>query len=241
MSQDSSKLTRQERRSAIVGMLLGDASLYRNRFADGSYRGLPLLKVTHSIKQVAYLEWKREIVQPMFGYPLVIVNRENSAQNGKRYPVAVLQTRTNPQFTRLYRMMYPEPLRKKRVTRTILDMLDDRGMACWYLDDGCLSQTVGRGATVILATNSYTLEENELIRDWIAEQYGVTFNINVHQKTGTHNLRRGVSDACKMLDAIAPYVIPSMRYKVEYPQPKRGAWYKLQSTVPGPESAQAEG
>lgn len=217
-------------------MLLGDGSLYRNRYTDGSYQGHALLKVTHSVTQHAYLEWKRDLLQPMFGYPLTVASRYNGAQNGKRYPVSVLQTRTNPQLTRLYRLIYPEPERKKRVTRAILDLLDDRGMAIWYLDDGCLSRSVGRGATVILATNSFTLAENELIRDWLYERYGVQFNINVHQKSGTYHLRRGVSDARKLLDAIAPYVIPSMRYKVEYPQPKRGAWYELSVTVPGPES-----
>lgn len=237
MSNNSSKsiLTRRERRSAIIGMLLGDASLYRNRFRDGSYNGHALLKITHSIKQKDYLEYKKEILQPMFGYELEIKERYNTAtKNGKKvkYPVVTLQTRVNPQLTRLYKLMYPDG--KKRVTKEILDMLDDRAVAIWYMDDGCLSKTTGRGATVMLSTNGFTLEENEIIRDWLFQRYGVSFNINIHKQSGTPMLRRGISDAHKMLDAIRPYVIPSMMYKVDYPPPKRtSGWYKLPITAPG--------
>lgn len=234
MSDYSSKLTRRERRSAIIGMVLGDASLSRNRFSDGSYAGNALLRMAHSIKQRKYLEWKRDIVQPMFGYPLELHDKYAFAK-GKRYPVSWLVTRVNPQLTRLYRLMYDPTTGRKRVTTKALDMLDDRAVAIWYMDDGCLSKTVGRGATVILATNSFTLDENELIRDWLFSRYGVSFNINVHSHSGTYNLRRGISDACKLLDAIAPYVIESMRYKVDYPLPKRpGGWYKLPITAPSP-------
>lgn len=227
-------LTRKERRSAIVGMVLGDASLSRNRFRDGSYAGNALLRMAHSIKQRTYLDWKREIVQPMFEYPLKLRDTYATAK-GKRYPVSWLVTRVNPQLTRLYRLMYDPDTGRKRVTASVLKMLDDRAVAIWYMDDGCLSTTVGRGATVILATNSFTLTENELIRDWLFDRYGVSFNINVHRKSGTYNLRRGISDARKLLDVIAPYVVESMQYKVNYPQPKRsGGWYKLPITAPSP-------
>lgn len=230
---NSPTLTRQERRCVLVGTILGDASLFRNRFRDGSYQGNALLKITHSAKQREYLAWKLDLIQPMFEYPLEIRDTYNTAA-GKRYPVATFQSRVNPQLTRLYKLMYDPETGKKRVTPDILDLLDDRGVATWYMDDGCLNKTQGRGATVIFATNGYTLAENELIRDWIKDRYGVTFNINVQTQTGTFNLRRGISDARKMLDAIAPYVPESMRYKVEYPAPKRrNGWYNLSTTAPG--------
>lgn len=233
-SKSTNALTRKERRSAIIGMVLGDGSLSRNRFRDGSYAGNALLRIAHSVKQRSYLEWKRDIVQPMFGYPLELRDKYSIAR-GKRYPVSWLVTRVNPQLTRLYRLMYDPVTGRKHVTPSILKMLDDRAVAIWYMDDGCLSKTVGRGATVCLATNGFTFDENELIRDWLYNRYGVSFNINMHRKSGTYNLRRGISDARKMIDAIAPYIIESMQYKVNYPQPKRsGGWYNLPITVPSP-------
>lgn len=228
--KSTNALTRRERRSAIIGTVLGDGSLSRNRYRDGSYNGNALLKIAHSIKQKSYLEWKRDIFQPMFGYPLVIQDIYATAK-GKRYPVSWLVTRVNTQLTGLYRLMYDPVTGKKRVTEKILNMLDDRAVAIWYMDDGCLSKTVGRGASVILSTNSFTLEENELIRDWIYNRYDVSFNINIHGKSQTYNLRRGISDAHKLLDIIAPYVIESMHYKVDYPLPKKsGGWYTLPTT-----------
>lgn len=230
MSNDLSKLTRKERRSALIGMVLGDASLYRQTKDQET----TVLKITHSIKQREYLEWKRDIIQPMFGYPLQIVESYNSAGNGKRYPVARLLTRSNPQLKRLRKILY-DAEGTKRLTPQILNALDDRGVACWYLDDWCLSKTVGRGATVIAATNCFTYEEHLLMREWFADVYGVCFNIYQH-KSGTYHLRRGISDAYKLLDRIAPYVVPSLSYKVDYPQPKRGNWYSLPRTAPASNS-----
>lgn len=235
MSIDSSKLTRRERRSAIVGMLMGDASLYRHYSPNGNYTGSASISIAHSAKQREYLLWKMSILQPMFGYELRIQETTNKCQNGKTYPVARLTTRVNPQLTRLHKLIYVPTTGKygrKHVTPQILDMLDDRAVAIWYQDDGCLSKTVGRGATVIFATNNFTLAENELIREWLFERYGVMFNINEQTQSGTYNLRRGISDAHLLLDAIKPYVVPTLQYKVDYPTPKR-AWYSL-SKRPAP-------
>jgi len=229
MSNDLSKLTRKERRSALIGMVLGDASLYRQSGLHST--DATVLKITHSIKQRAYLEWKRDIIQPMFEYPLQIVEAYNSAK-GKQYPVAKILTRSNPQLKRLRKILY-DAEGTKRVTPQILNALDDRGVAIWYCDDWCLSKTVGRGATVIAATNCFTYDEHLLMREWFADVYGVCFNIYQH-KSGTYHLRRGISDARKLIDRIAPYVIESMRYKVEYPLPKRGNWYSLPDTVRTP-------
>ena len=234
MSIDSSKLTRKERKSAIIGMVLGDASLCRNRFRDGSYQGNAKLNMTHSIKQKEYMEYKMSILQPMFGYELKIQHTYYSAGNDKKYPVVRLQTRVNTQLTGIRKMLYDSETNKKHVTREVLDMLDDRAVAIWYMDDGCLSLPKERGKIVILCTNSFTFAENELIRDWFYERYGVSFNINEHKASGTYNLRRGISDAHKLLDAIKPYTIPLLRYKVDYPPPKRpGGWYNLPCTAPG--------
>jgi len=232
MSIDLSKLTRKERRSALIGMVFGDASLYRASGLQNDWQ-TTVLKITHSTKQRAYLEWKRDIIQPMFDYPLNLVESYNRAGNGKSYPVVKVLTRSNPQLKRLRKIMY-DAEGKKRVTPQLLNALDDRGMAIWYCDDWCLSKTVGRGATVIAATNCFSYEEHLLMREWFADVYGVCFNI-YQCKAGTYHLRRGISDAYKLLDRIAPYVVPSLSYKVEYPQPKRGRWYSLPGTVPAPD------
>lgn len=226
MSNDLSKLTRKERRSALMGMVLGDASLYRQTKGYDT----TVLKITHSVKQRAYLEWKRDIIQPMFEYPLSIVEAYNQAGNGKSYPVAKVLTRSNPQLKRLRKIMY-DANGVKRITPQILDALDDRAVAIWYCDDGCLSKTVGRGATLVFSTDCFSKAEHELIREWFADVYGVYFNIYCYKKTGNYHLRRGISDAYKLLDRITPYVIPSLHYKVDYPQPKYGHWYSLSRTV----------
>lgn len=206
-----SDLTRKERRSCITGMVLGDANLTRNRFSDGSYRGNSLIRIGHTIKQRNYLEWKKDILQPMFGYELKVKEYNARSSNGKYYPSCSLVTRVNPQLTRLYKQFYIQG--KKIVNREILDMVDDRGMAIWYMDDGCLSKS--HCQIVILSTNNFSLKENELIRDWINDRYGVKFNINKCHGN-TYCLRKGITEAYKLIDRITPYAHEDMMYKFSY-------------------------
>lgn len=243
MGMDPSKLTltRAQRKSAIIGTLLGDANLLRQKYGPTGKLSHAQLRFTHSAKQLEYLEFKRGIVQPMFDYPLPIRSKDGRI-GGKSYPIVTMQTRANPQLTQLHHLLYDPDTGRKRVLAETLERLDDLGVALWYLDDGNWSpqHRDGKGGgEVRLFTLGYTLAENELMRDWFADRYGVQFNIGNRGKG--YFLRRGISDAYKLLDAIAPYVPESMRYKVTYQPPKRpGGWYTLRNTVPATLSAETQ-
>lgn len=234
MGYDPSKLTRAQRKSALIGTLLGDANLLRQRYGPTGKLSHAQMRFTHSVKQLEYLEAKRAILQPMFEYELPI-RHTSVAMGGKTYPIVTMQTRANPQLTQLHTLLYDPDTGRKRVLAETLERLDDLGVALWYLDDGNYApeKRVGQGGgQVRLFTFAFTQAENELIRDWFAHRYGVAFRLHYDPAKGVH-LRRGISDAYKLLDAIAPYAPESMRYKVTYEPPKRpGGWYTLRNTVP---------
>lgn len=232
MGIDPSKLTRAQRKSAIIGTLLGDGNLLRQRYGPTGQLSHAQIRFNHSLRQLEYLEYKRAILQPMFEYEIPIRHITVTTQ-GKTYPVVSMQTRANPQLTQLYPLVYDETGRKRIVPET-LERLDDLGVALWYLDDGNYApeKREGQGGgQVRLFTFAYTLAEHQLMLEWFAARYNVHFKLHYDPAKGYH-LRRGISDAHKLLDAIAPYVPESMRYKVTYNPPKRGGWYSLRNTVP---------
>jgi hypothetical protein len=131
------KMTRKNVRGAIIGMVLGDGSLYQNPYRDGSKRGNYKLSIAHSIKQSDYLSHKREIINTMFDYELPIKTCTHTAikDSSKKYPVVRLQTRVHPRLTFIAKRMYDSE-RKKRISDWVLNNISLEGLAYWWMDDG---------------------------------------------------------------------------------------------------------
>lgn len=232
-----SNLTRQELKSAIIGMVLGDGNLTQSRFKDGIYRGNAIFRCSHSLKQWEYLEWKKNLIQRLFNYPLDIKKVIVSA-GGKRYPVCSLVTRVHPRLTQIFRMMYKD--KKKIVTNDILNRLTPLALAIWYMDDGFLGINRKKQWKVVgLSTNSFSYEENCLIRDWFNEKYSILFNVTrtrskqKNDRRITYFLRKGLSEGYKFLDIIRPYVeeIECMIYKIDFNSYPKG-FYNLRIQHP---------
>lgn len=234
-----SNLTRQELKSAIIGMVLGDGNLTQNRFQDGIYRGNALFRCSHSLKQWEYLEWKKNLIQQLFGYPLKIKKVMVKNQRiGKIYPVCSLVTKVHPRLTQIFRMTYKNG--KKVITKDILNRLTPLAIAIWYMDDGFLGINRKKQWKVVgLSTNSFNYEENCLIRDWFNEKYSILFNVTrtrskqEKDRRITYFLRKGLSEGYKFLDIIRPYVekIECMRYKIDFNSYPKG-FYNLKIQHP---------
>lgn len=210
---------RDEWRGAVIGMVLGDASLYRNRLRDGSPSGHYKFDVAHCERQRPYLEHKREILQSIFDYEIPIVqHRVHLKRTGKTYNAWKFATRVHPRLSFIGERMY-QPL--KRITPWALDNLTDRGMAYWWMDDGCLHKRVAKQrdgvgtypvSIAILGVYGFPLQDVKLLRDYIADVYGTTFNLNQHRNGGM-SLRLGGKKAAPFLNRLSPYAAPCMAYK----------------------------
>jgi hypothetical protein len=218
------KRTRRELQGSVLGMIMGDGSLFRNYNSMKQPTGHYKLSISHSSKQTDYLKYKMNIVQDMFSYPLECRNRIVKSSNNKTYPVVRFDTRISSRLSFLQRLTYLNG--KKRILPEMLNRLTIEGLAYWFLDDGCLysrirGSTEGLEQTVIFCLASFPEEDVLLFRDWLIWKYDIHFNIAKISGNRGLELRRGISEGHKLLNLVEQYTCPSMEYKVRYVLPKK--------------------
>jgi len=195
-----------ELRSAIIGMVAGDAGLRKQK----GCRSVSL-RITHAERQKEYLEYKREILQNLFkGWEIPIRRIDNSG-----YPGVKLETRNHPKLRAFYKWFYSDG--KKRFSRRILNYLTPIGIAIWYMDDGSLSykKREGRIHGREIHLNTYcSLEEAEVIQAYFKEVWDVSWTVVPNK--GLFRLRMGSNEAKRFFTIISPHIIPMMRYKIDF-------------------------
>jgi hypothetical protein len=182
-------------------MVLGDAHIKAKRYT---------LAINHGARQEAYLHYKAGILEQLQKAPIKVRPFDNSG-----YPGVRMETQRRPLYRRLRRLFY-EPTGRKRVTRKALDYLDPRGIAIWYMDDGSVSakRRNGKIHAYELTLNTYIpRDKNELIIRYFAETWDLQFGLNLSK--GKWRLRMGTRQARRLAQFVAPYIVPTMRYKVD--------------------------
>lgn len=207
------KLRSSELDGAIFGTLLGDASLNKTSLG-GNYN----LTFSHSPKQKEYLEFKKNIFSQLsdveFKYKeIAYFNR----QIQKVYKTCYYYTNYRKYFTKLAKIFYNEN-RVKIVTKRILEKLTPFGIALWWMDDG--SYVVNEKYYIrkgVLATCSFTEEENKLILDYFKNTWKIegklTYSTNSSKKK-YYTITFCGENLNKLVQLIDTFVIPSMQYKV---------------------------
>lgn len=190
----------------ITGMLLGDAWVMKNK---SGY----CVAWEHKGEQKQYTEYKLHLL-----YPLCLNTEAMFLKNVGGYRGYTL---VHPMFTDLRYKFYKD--RKKIITREVLEYLNAPGLACWFMDDGWAQSTSYK-----LATNSFTLEEHHLLREFLREKFGIYTNINIVKYKASYktsfkpvdgigyNLylcRRSVQ---RFEELIGPFICPSMEYKFKH-------------------------
>ena len=205
-----SKITK-ESRNLLIGMLLGDGTISNNN----------VFKIAHSESQKEYLEWK---VKQLKDAGI----RNNGIKSyikikGYKTGVPVYYTQLNiiPFIKVLRKVFYKE--KKILGNRKLLNRLDSKGIAIWYMDDGHINirkDKNGRpmGFYIKIATCE-PKEEVQIIIDYFKEQWGINFYmIHEGQKEDSYSLCCGTKEGLKFIDIVKPYVsqVPSMIHKITY-------------------------
>lgn len=210
------KFTSSELDGILYGTLLGDASLNKTS-KNGNFN----LTLTHSPKQIEYLEFKKNLISKVSHVKFTYKETNfTNKQNNKTYKTCYYYSNYLKYFTKLEKLFYTN--RKKIITNKILNKLTPLGLALWWMDDGCLNihkrknrGTVQRIAT--LATCSFSLEEHNLIIQYFKNK----LNINVKLSyVGTKEnkkltIRIPMKEFGKFKSIIESYIIPSMKYKID--------------------------
>lgn len=178
--------------SLLIGTLLGDGSIDSKGY----------LKFGHSITQTEYIKYKAELFGGVVSEP-----KNNNSYKNKQYFAQFLYPPRNDQISYLRDMVYING--KKSITR-IVDYINDKSLAMWYMDDGSLIKN-GNGYNVILCTENFG-DENHIIVDML--KYKFDINATLNKCNNGNRIRISVDSYDKFFKTISPYIINSMKYKI---------------------------
>ena len=196
----------KETKSLLIAMLLGDGTISNNY----------VFKLCHSSDQEEYLLWK-----------ISQLNNLGIKNNGlKRYVsstgynigkgVIYTQLSIQPIIKVLRRVVYKPT---KTISRKLLDWLDEKGLAIWFMDDGCINVNTSKYRSSIQHTikiaTCVDLKTIEIIIKYFKERWNITMR-KFSEGNGFSIATSSEEDCKKFVEIIKPYVkeVPSLLYKV---------------------------
>jgi len=193
-------LTMTERQKQLLeGMLLGDAHLERQKGALSAR-----LKVEHSVRQSAFVDWKFSEWRQWVRTP----PRERIRQN------RLGTVSTNREFTTLSHVEFEEfRLRFYRDGRKVVPSdleLTPVSMAVWFMDDGSRKSNQCRG--LYLNTQSFSISEVSQLRSLMRSAVGV--ETSVRRQSDGLQIYIPSPSVTDLIAYIDDELIPSMRYKL---------------------------
>lgn len=178
----------------ILGTLLGDAWIYKDKKGNYSFR------FSQSIKE--YAIWKA--YKSMLPYTIFERNRFDK-RTGKTYYVCEVLLSLNKTNKVYYHNMFYTP--KKEVSQEILNKLDSLAIAIWFLDDGNMYYN-GNNCHINIAINGFNNDSKNRIIDWFKSKYNLNF-----KRTG-EAIRITSKRECQIfMDIVEKHIPECMNYK----------------------------
>jgi len=191
-------LISQEEHDLIIGSLLGDASI-RQRERNSCFR------FSHSITQKEYSTFKKNKLSNFN----ISEFREVKRKIGIHFIHAIdFSTKTHSVFNYYRNLFYKNG--RKVITNEILNQINPKALAYWVCDDGSYDNTQGY---IILCTNSYSLEEHNLMKQFFNEKFGLNPTIGFRDEK-YYYLRFKQEDSKKLIEIIKPFIPKGMEYKI---------------------------
>lgn len=200
----------KESRNLLIGLLLGDGTISNNN----------VFKLSHCEAQRDFLEWKIQQLNEM-------AIRNNGIKSytstcGYNTGKTVLYTQLNiiPFIKVLRKVVYQKG--KKTFTRKLLNRLDARGIAIWYMDDGHINIRKVKGRPCgfyIKISTCEPKEEVQTIIDYFKEVWDINFYMfHEGKQLNSYSLCCGTKEGLKFITLVKPYVeqVPSMLHKIQY-------------------------
>jgi len=190
MAQRARELSLTKRQlDLVIGSLLGDAHLVTTT------RGFAF-RVNHGISQKAYVLWKySELCDFARSAPRAYANHS-----------FYFRTVSHPIFKALRRNWYMGP--KKVVSPETLEKhLNAFSLAVWIMDDG-----TREGNQLRINSQNFSRKENEMLAEFLRAKLEIETTLN--RDRNYWRLRVRQRSMTKLKGLIAPYLIPSMLYKL---------------------------
>ena len=200
----------KESRNLLIALLLGDGTISNNF----------VFKLAHCAQQKDYLEWKIQQLKDAGIRNNGIKSYIKTGGFNAGVPVYYTQLNIVPFIKVLRRVVYKD---KKIIgNRKLLNRLDAKGIAIWFMDDGHINirRTKDKihGFYIKISTCK-PKEEVQNIIDYFREVWDINFYmIHEGRKKDSYSLCCGTKEGLKFIDIVKPYVlqVPSMKYKIQF-------------------------
>ena len=208
MARKIQKSLSKEQKRLLVALLIGDGTISSNY----------VFKLSHSIEQKEYLEWKVSLLNK-FGIKNNGI-KEYTSSCGYNFGKRVLYSQMSLHSTikALRRSIY---IPKKTITRRLLNWLDELGLAIWYMDDGFINineseQRHGSVQRNIRISTCVDEQTCNMMIDYFKEKWGVEFRPFLEKSKLYSLATRTNNDTDKFIEIIKPYIeqVPSLLYKI---------------------------
>jgi recombination protein RecA len=190
----------------ILGSLMGDGNLSPNRRGRSGTR----FRMGHGAKQAAYLDWKASLL--------------GNIQHARRVNAkgAVFADFTPlPELAALHEAVYFGD-GKKHLNSDYLKSLTPLALAVWYMDDGCFTvrskgvqaRTAGGTGRIDICVEAMSPGSRERLAGYLRDTHGLQVKLQYRGVRQVSMLQFSTASSEKFQQLIAPYVHPSMEYKL---------------------------
>jgi superfamily II DNA or RNA helicase len=179
----------------IYGSYLGDGHISITK--KNRYR----LEITHCKKQNDYCNWKAN----MFG----INNLKCIEKNGYSKKTAY-----NFQ-TKIFDLEYNIPKNTKEVPDWLLDKLDIKGIAVWFMDDGSNNIRKNKNGTISNYISIHTNNFNYKTQEKFVKKFkNYDIDCSIKKTRNYYYISFNKENSNKLLKLIEPYIHPCFNYKI---------------------------
>ena len=190
----------------VLGGLMGDAHLAPNQHDRHGVR----FRMGHGEKQVEYLDWKASL----FGN--IGQSRSVNAKGAAFVDLSPL-----PELGELHEVVYWGD-GKKHLTNDYLKSLSPLALAIWFMDDGSFSErslglqqrTAGGSGRVEFCVEAMSEASRVRLAGYLRDVHGVDNKLSIRGAVKKAVLTMTTAGSSKFLELVAPYVHPSMDYKL---------------------------
>lgn len=188
----------------LYGTIFGDAYLQKT----GSLNAR--LRLEHSFKQQALMEWKFEELEHIFQSRPQLLDRMHPA-TGRVNKYVRLQSYAFPFLGELQRLFYNKYGIKQLPDNLEELLLSPITIAVWYMDDGYYDQ---RDKSAHIYLQAFELEDVKRLINAFSTLHGISCKAYCRPDRSACQLNFRKNDKNKLLELVEPHLIKEMRYKL---------------------------
>jgi recombination protein RecA len=190
----------------VLGSLMGDGCLSPNVRGRSGVR----FRMGHGPKQVDYLDWKASLLGN-------ITQSRRTAANGATFA----DMTPLPELGELRSTVYFGD-GKKHLSEEYLKALTPLALAVWYMDDGCFTlrskglqqRTEGGSGRIEFCVDAMSPGSRERLLAYLRDTHGVDSRLSLRGAMQQAVLQFTTESSARFQKLVAPYVHPSMDYKL---------------------------